>query len=122
MELIKKQKNFHGKNWFRQKLKNCMAKNDFRETSIFQFIIRICEKKFEFSVKTFTFLAKLFSFKWRGVDPTRKSDKNIENEISGFTSYKKKKTKEDKQNHISLHIIISKITEKFALVILIIHY
>ena len=41
-----------------------MAKNDFRVTSIFKIIIRICMKNVEFCGKTFTFLPKrcLFIF------------------------------------------------------------
>ena len=70
-------------------------------------------------------LAKLFSFKWRGVNPTSKSDKNIENEISQFqifTSHKIKKQIKTSKIIFHPHIIIPKITEKLALVILIIHY
>ena len=41
-----------------------MAKNDFRVTSIFKIIIRICMKNIEFCGKTFKFLPKrcLFIF------------------------------------------------------------
>ena len=35
-----------------------MAKNDFRVTSIFKIIVRICIKKFEFCRKTSKFLPK----------------------------------------------------------------
>ena len=57
MELFKTKKTFKEKvdsnnNW------NCMTKNDFRVTSIFKVIIRICMKNVEFCGKTSKLLSK----------------------------------------------------------------
>ena len=64
-----------------------MAKNDFRVTSIFKIIIRICMKNVEFCRKTSKFLSKrclLILIK------------NLENEISNSTSHKKKEINKTK--------------------------
>ena len=47
-----KKKKGKRKSWLKQQLKNCMAKNDFRVTSILKIIIRICMKNVEFCGKT----------------------------------------------------------------------
>ena len=54
---------FKTKETFKEKvdktiLENCMAENDFKVTSIFNVIIRICMKKFEFRGKISKFLSK----------------------------------------------------------------
>ena len=49
---------FLGKSWFKQKLKNCMAKNDFRVTSIFKIVTRIWWKMFSFVGKRHSFYPK----------------------------------------------------------------
>ena len=49
---------FLGKSWFKQKLKNCMAKNDFRVTSIFKIVTRIWWKMFSFVGKPHSFYPK----------------------------------------------------------------
>ena len=61
---FKEQIKFQGKIWFKQYLKNCMAKNNFRVTSIFKIIFRICMKNIEFCRKTSKFLPRrcLFMF------------------------------------------------------------
>ena len=55
MELFKSKESFQTK-----PDSNCIAKNDFRETSIFKIIIRICEKNEEFYGKTSKFYPKDF--------------------------------------------------------------
>ena len=55
-----------------------MAKNDFRVTSIFKIIIRICMKNVEFCGKTSKFLPVhflYFLFKSKGVKPISMSNK-----------------------------------------------
>ena len=64
IKILLEQRKFQGKSWFSQKLKNCIAKNDFRVMSIFKIIIRNCKKNVEFCGKTSKFLPKncLFIF------------------------------------------------------------
>ena len=69
-----------------------MAKNDFRVTSIFKIIIRICMKNVEFYRKTSTFLPKrsLFTFyifylNEKELNQQLRLIKYIENEISNST-------------------------------------
>ena len=75
-----------------------MAKNDFRVTSIFKIIIRICMKNLEFCRKASKFLPKicLFIFCIFYVNEKELNQqvcliKYLENEISSSTSHKKKR-------------------------------
>ena len=78
-----------------------MTKNDFRVTSIFKIIIRICIKNVEFCRKTSKFLPKrclfifcIFYLNEKELNQQACLIKYVENEISNSTSYKKtKKTK-----------------------------
>ena len=69
-----KKKKGKRKSWLKQQLKNCMAKNDFRVTSIFKIIIRICMKNVELCEKMSVHFL-YFLFKWKGVKPTSMSNK-----------------------------------------------
>ena len=75
-----------------------MTKNDFRVTSIFKIIIRICMKNVEFFRKTSKILPKrcLFIFCIFYVNEKELNQqvcliKYLENEISSSTSHKKKR-------------------------------
>ena len=77
-----------------------MAKNDFRVTSIFKIIIRICIKNVEFCRKTSKFLPKrclfifcIFYLNEKELNQQACLIKYVENEISNSTSYKKTKKK-----------------------------
>ena len=73
-----------------------MGKNDFRVTSIFKIIIRICIKNVEFCRKTSKFLPKrclfifcIFYLNEKELNQQASLIKYVENEISNSTSYKK---------------------------------
>ena len=75
-----------------------MANNDFRVTSIFKIIIRICMKNVEFCRKTSKFLPKrclfifcIFYLNEKELNQQVCLIKYVENEISNSTSQKKKK-------------------------------
>ena len=75
-----------------------MAKNDFRVTSIFKIIIRICMKNVEFCRKTSTFLPKrclfifcIFYLNEKELNQQVCLIKYIENEISNSTSHREKR-------------------------------
>ena len=75
-----------------------MAKNDFRVTSIFKIIIRICMKNIEFCRKTSKFLPKrclfifcIFYLNEKELNQQVCLIKYVENEISNSTSHKKKR-------------------------------
>ena len=77
-----------------------MANNDFRVTSIFKIIIRICIKNVEFCRKTSKFLPKrclfifcIFYLNEKELNQQACLIKYVENEISNSTSYKKTKKK-----------------------------
>ena len=74
-----------------------MAKNDFRVTSVFKIIIRICIKNVEFCRKTSKFLPKrcLFIFCVFYLNEKKLNQevcliKDVENKISNSTSHKKR--------------------------------
>ena len=78
-----------------------MAKNDFRVTSIFKIIIRICMKNVEFCRKTSRFLPKrwlfifcIFYLNEKELNQQVCLIKYVENEISNPTSHKKKRERE----------------------------
>ena len=82
-----------------------MAKNDFRVTSIFKIVIRICTKNVEFCGKTSKFLPKghLFIFSIFYLSEKKLNQqvfliKYVENEIANSTSHKKNKQKKPKKN------------------------
>ena len=75
-----------------------MAKNDFRVTSIFKIIIRICMKNIEFCRKTSKFLPKrclfifcIFYLNEKELNQQVCLIKYVENEICNSTSHKKEK-------------------------------
>ena len=75
-----------------------MAKNDFRVTSIFKIIIRICMKNVEFCGKTSKFLPKrclfifcIFYLHEKELNQLVYLIKYVENKISNSTSHKKKR-------------------------------
>ena len=75
-----------------------MAKNDFRVTSIFKIIIRICMKNVEFCRKTSKFLPKrclfilcIFYLSEKELNQQVCLIKYVENEISNSTSHQIKK-------------------------------
>ena len=75
-----------------------MAKNDFRVTSIFKIIIRICMKNVEFCRKTSKFLPKrclfifcIFYLNEKEVNQQVSLIKYVENEISNSTSQKRER-------------------------------
>ena len=75
-----------------------MVKNDFRATSIFKIIIRICMKNVEFCRKTSKFLPKrclfifcIFYLNEKELNQQVCLIKYVENEISNSTSHKKKR-------------------------------
>ena len=75
-----------------------MTKNDFRVTSIFKIIIRICMKNVEFCRKTSKFLPKrclfifcIFYLNEKELNQQVCLIKYVENEISNSTSHKKKR-------------------------------
>ena len=77
-----------------------MAKNDFRVTSIFKTIIRICMKNVDFCMKTSKFLLKrclfifcIFYLNEKDLNQQVFLIKYVENEISNSTSHKKRKKK-----------------------------
>ena len=81
-----------------------MAKSDFRVTSIFKIIIRICIKNVEFYRKTSTFLPKrslfifcIFYLNEKELNIQACLIKYVENEISNSTSTKKKKKKKERE-------------------------
>ena len=74
-----------------------MAKNDFRVTSIFKIIIRICMKNVEFCRKTSKFLPKrclfilcIFYLSEKELNQQVWLIKYVENEICNSTFHKKK--------------------------------
>ena len=78
-----------------------MTKNDFRVTSIFKIIIRICMKNVEFCRKTSKFLPKrclfifcIFYLNEKELNQQVCLIKYVENEISNPTSHKKKRERE----------------------------
>ena len=84
-----------------------MAKNDFRVTSIFKIIIRICMKNVEFCRKTSKFLSKrcLFIFCIFYLNEKKLNQqvcviKYVENKISNSTSYKTKKRERERSKNI----------------------
>ena len=100
-----------------------MAKNDFRVTSIFKIIIRICMKNVEFCRKTSKFLPKrclfifcIFYLNEKELNQQVCLIKYVENEISNPTSHKKKEREEQKQSNFKN---ISKTPEKFSLITLV---
>ena len=77
-----------------------MAKNDFRVTSVFKIIIRICKKNVEFWAKTSKFLPKrclfifcIFYLNEEELNLQVFLVKYVENEISNSTSYNKREKK-----------------------------
>ena len=75
-----------------------MAKNDFRVTSIFKIIIRICMKDLEFCRKASKFLPKIclfifciFYLNEKELNQQVRLIKYVENAISNRTSHKQKK-------------------------------
>ena len=90
-----------------------MAKNDFRVTSIFKFIVRICTKNLEFCGKTSKFLAKIclclfifciFYLNEKELNQQVCLIKYAENQIFNSTSHQKKERKKgrEEQKHIQL--------------------
>ena len=80
-----------------------MAKNDFRVTSIFKIIIRICMKNVEFCRKTSKFLPKrclfifcIFYLQEKELNQQVCLIKYVQNEISDSTSQKKNKKNKKK--------------------------
>ena len=90
-----------------------MGKNDFRVTSIFKIIIRICIKNVEFCRKTSKFLPKrclfifcIFYLNEKELNQQACLIKYVENEISNSTSYKKTtKKKKNRERDRSKNII-----------------
>ena len=86
-----------------------MAKNDFRVTSIFKVIIRICMKNVEFCGKTSKFLPKrclfifcIFYLNEKELKQQVCLTKYAENEISNSNSHQKnKKIERDEHKNIS---------------------
>ena len=81
-----------------------MAKNDFRVTSIFKIIVRICMKNVESFRKTSKFLPKrclfifcIFHLNEKDLNQQVCLIKYVENEISKSTSHKKKKKERKKK-------------------------
>ena len=81
-----------------------MAKNDFKVTSIFKIIVRICMKNVESFRKTSKFLSKrcLFNFCIFHLNEKELNQqvcliKYVENEISKSTFHKKKKERKKKR-------------------------
>ena len=106
-----------------------MAKNDFRVTSIFKIIIRICMKNVEFCRKTSKFLPKrclfifcIFYLHEKELNQQVCLIKYVQNEISDSTSQKKiKKIKKNKERERERERSKNKTPEKFSLVKLLIH-
>ena len=80
-----------------------MAKNDFRMTSTFKIIIRICMKNVEFCRKTSRFLPKrclfifcIFYLNEKELNQQACLIKYVENEIYNSTSYKKREREKSK--------------------------
>ena len=103
-----------------------MAKNDFRVTSNFKIIIRICMKNVEFCRKTSKFLPKrcLFIFCIFYLNEKELNQQvclitYVENEISNSTSHKKEREREAKTSNLKN---ISKTPEKLSLVTLVTNY
>ena len=99
-----------------------MAKSDFRVTSIFKIIIRICMKNVEFYRKTSTFLPKrslfifcIFYLNEKELNIQACLIKFVENEISNSTSTKKKKKKRERegQKHNSTSKTFLKLLKNF---------
>ena len=95
-----------------------MAKNDFRVTSIFKIIIRICMKNVEFCGKTSKFLPKrclrlfifcIFYLNKKELNQQVCLMKYAENEISNSTFYKKEREREE-QKHIQLQNLVKKLS------------
>ena len=61
MESLKRKESFSGKSWFRQYLKNCIAKDNFRVTSI-KIIIRNRKKRFWILWENIQILNKRWEF------------------------------------------------------------
>ena len=89
-------------------MKNCIAKNDFRVTSIFKIIIRICMKNVAFCGKTSKFLPKrcpclfifcIFYLNEKELHQQVCLIKHAENKISNSTSHKKKEREEQKHSN-----------------------
>ena len=105
-----------------------MAKNDFRVTSIFKLIIRICMENVEFCGKTFKFLPKrclcLFIFCIFYVNEQELNQqvwliKYTEIEISNSTSHKKREREGEEQKqfqNIQFQKFNSKTPENLSLV------
>ena len=81
-----------------------MAKNDFRVTSIFKIIIRICMKNVEFCGKTSKFLPKrclfifcIFYLNEKELKQQVCLIKYVENEISNSNSHKKRKKRKKRE-------------------------
>ena len=77
-----------------------MDKNNFRVTSVFKIIIRICKKNVEFCAKTLKFLPKrclfifcIFYLNEEELNLQVFLVKYVENEISNPTSYNKREKK-----------------------------
>ena len=87
-----------------------MAKNDFRVTSIFKIIIRVCMKNVEFCRKTSNFLPKrcLFIFCIFYFNEIKELNqqvcliKYVENKISNSTSHKKKEERKHSPTFLKL--------------------
>ena len=87
-----------------------MAKNDFRVTSIFKIIIRVCMKNVEFCRKTSNFLPKrcLFIFCIFYFNEIKELNqqvcliKYVENKISNSTSHKKKEERKHRPTFLKL--------------------
>ena len=84
-----------------------MAKSDFRVTSIFKIIFRICMKNVEFCRKTSKFLPKrclfifyIFYLNEKDLNQQLCLIKYVENEISNPTSYKKEKRERERSKNI----------------------
>ena len=102
-----------------------MVKNDFRVTSIFKIIIRICMKNIEFCRKTSKFLPKRCLFIFSSFFYLNEKELNqhiclikyVENEISNSTSHTQKTSKTKTSNFKNF----SK-TPEFSLVTLVTNY
>ena len=87
-----------------------MAKNDFRVTSVFKIVIKICMKNVEFCRKTSKFLPKrcLFIFCIFYLNEKELSQqvcliKYVENEICNSFSHKKKTERSRNINQLQKH-------------------
>ena len=103
-----------------------MAKNDFRVTSIFKIIIRICMKDLEFCRKASKFLPKICLFIFCIFYLNEKELNQqvclityVENEISNYSSHKKREREQQKQSNFKK---ISRTREKCSLVTIVTNY